>query len=79
LTQEYDELLSGVAFKFNWRRYIKFCGSDLIMGNMVINKHTLRATWVLTVAIILANMVLIVQTISSSGRAVLVDAVLNPG
>jgi NRAMP (natural resistance-associated macrophage protein)-like metal ion transporter len=46
---------------------VKFCGSPQIMGAMAISKNTLRATHVLTVVIVLANVVLIVQTIHESG------------
>lgn len=46
---------------------VKFCGSPQITGAMVISPTTLRATHVLTAVIILANLVLIVQTINESG------------
>ena len=46
---------------------VKFCGSPQIMGAMAITKRTLHATHVLTGIIVLANMVLIVQTIHESG------------
>ena len=46
---------------------VKFCGSPQIMGAMAISPRQLRATHVLTGVIVLANMILIVQTISESG------------
>ena len=45
---------------------VKFCGSPQIMGDMVINKHALRATHILTGLIVIANMILIVQSINES-------------
>ena len=68
---EYLIILSSVILFFQLPfaliPLVKFCGSPQIMGAMVISKNTLRATYVLTGVIVLANMVLIVQMINDSG------------